>query len=73
MKINVKKLVHPDGEDFCLWHPAAGVYFQLFCDDDIPPDPEWLGLRLYPESVIDPMNLRWVETGQAYDENGQTV
>jgi hypothetical protein len=69
----VKKLVHPDGEDFVIWHPTADVYCPVLCDDDVPPDPMWLAMQLHPETATDIGNLRWEYTGKAYDETGQPV
>ena len=70
----VKKLVHDGGDDFVIWHPEASVYCPVLCDEDYPPDPMYLGLRLHDESVTDVASLKWELTGDAYDSvTGESV
>jgi hypothetical protein len=70
----VKQLVHPDGAEFVIWHPEVNVYCPVLCDEDIPPDPQWIRMQLCPESMTDIGSLAWEFTGKAYyEETGEEV
>lgn len=73
----VKKLTHPDGADFVLWHPTLEIYCPVMCDEAMPPHPRDLNLNLGPDtgfSAADMAEMQWRLTGEAYNSRtGESV
>lgn len=57
-----KILCHEDGVIFAVWHPAGPekfpVYCTYFCEEDVPPRPETLGIE-GASPVVDIASLVW--------------